>query len=812
MLQDLRYALRSLRTQPAFTAAVVLTLALGIGANAAVFDVLDRLLLRPPAHVQDADHVVRVHFTQKSHAFGTYTSAGTTWGVYSDLGEGTRSFANLAAVWQSQISVGRGQEADRARASLVSHTYFPLLGVSPALGRFFAAEEDRVSAEPVVVLSYGYWRRRFGGDPNVLGRQLWLGSDPYAVIGIAPRGFTGVSLENVDLWLPIQRANALVFGRNILSDPVSARGSFWLWIIGRLQEGVSRDIAELEATEVFRRAITGRPGADPSAIVELGPVQEARSAPDQTAKISTWLAAVAAIVFLIACANAANLMLTAAVRRRHDIAVRLALGGGRGRLLRQLFVENLCLALVAGAVALVVAMWTAPLLRTFLLPTLPPPDAVLDVRVFAATVAATLAAGLLSGVLPAWQGSRVDLVSTLKSESRGGKQRSLLRAGLLLVQVALTLVLVAGAGLFVRSLRNVRALDLGLDAERVLIATMDLREAGRTSEETSDLFLRMARRLGRIPGVERVAAAAGNPFGSHTAMSVSVPGVDSVPQLGSGGPYYSIVTPGYFETIGTEIVRGRGFTQADGAGSPWAVVISATLARLVWPNQDPVGKCVKLGSAAQCYQVVGVAEDARRWRAVEEPHMHIYVPMGQWPGETITALFVRGRDNPESLIAPVRREMQGIEPDLPFANVLVLQDLVDPTVRPWQLGAVLFTLFGALALAVAAVGLYGVLSHLVAQRTHEIGVRMALGANADSVLRLIVGEGVRMTLVGLAVGLVGAYAAGRALKALLYGVSPADPATLVTVTFVLLGTAAVASYLPARRAAKVDPMVALRYE
>ncbi len=491
-------------------------------------------------------------------------------------------------------------------------------------------------------------------------------------------------------------------------------------------------------------------------------MQEARGPQsDQSARVSKWLAAVAVLVLLIACANAANLMLTAAVQRRREVGVRLALGGGRRRLLRQLFIEHCCLALLAGAASLLIAAWAGPALRAFLLPTLPA-ESVLDLRVFAATVTVTLASGLLAGLLPAWQGSQVDVASSLKSEARGPQRRYMTRAGLVLAQVALTLTLLASAGLFLRSLRKVRGLDLGLDLRHVLRATMDLQKSGRSLEDANSLYLRMVERLTRIPGVERVAASVGHPFGYAQAMSVTVPRRDSVPQLPGGGPYYSQVTPGYFEATGTEIVRGRGFREADGAGSSKVTVISQTTAKLLWPGQDPVGHCVKLGSARDCYQVVGVAKDAARFSAVEPSAMYLYVPMGQWEPQAITALFVRARGDPDALVSTVRREMQGLAPDLPFANVMPLRDLGDRTIRPWQLGATLFSLMGVLALAVAAAGLYGVLNYLVSQRTHEIGVRMALGADAGSVVRLVVGEGVRMTVLGLFLGLVGAYVAGRA--------------------------------------------------
>ena len=572
-------------------------------------------------------------------------------------------------------------------------------------------------------------------------------------------------------------------------------------------------MAEEKATTIHRRAAAGRPGAGGIATIQMGPIQQARGPePGHTARVSRWLAAVAVIVLIIACANAANLMVAAAVRRRHDIAVRLALGAGRARLVRQLFVENSCLVLTAGTAALLIATWTGPLLRAALLPDLPPPDALLDLRVLVASVAITLAAAVLSGLVPAWYGSRLDLVSTLKADGLVAQHRGGVRTALVVIQVALTLTLLAGAGLFMRSLQKVLALDLGVDAGQVLVATMDLEQAGRSTDQINAFYWRTIEHMARNPAVEEVAASVAYPFGMSSGMSVKIPGRDSLPRLGTRGPYYSIVTPGYFKTIGTRIIQGRAFTEVDGAGSPRVVVISETMARVLWPAGGALGKCVVLGDQPQCREVIGVAQDARRFGVVEDPYMHVYVPWGQWGGRAISALFVRPRGDPEALIAPVRKELQSLEPDLPFASVVLLQDLVDPTIRPWRLGTILFGLFGALAMAVAAVGLYSMLSYVVAQRTSEIGVRMALGADASGVLRLVLDEGLRVMLPGLVVGLTGAYAAGRALAALLYGVSPTDLMAFAGVTVVLLAVGTLASYLAARRAAKMEPMVALRHE
>lgn len=576
------------------------------------------------------------------------------------------------------------------------------------------------------------------------------------------------------------------------------------------------EVAERDLTQIFRTVSRGAPniGFDSTAALILAPIHQARGpTPSLDAKVSGWLGAVAALVLLIVCANVANLLLAHATRRRHDLAVRLALGAGRGRVLREVFVQTLFLAALAGLAALLIAAWTAPALQALLLRDLPADWSSLDPRVFVFTVTVTLLAGALAGVIPAIQASRLDVVALLKSESRGALPRARIRAALLMAQVALTLVLLAGAGLFIRSVQNIRA-DLGFTPEQVAVVTMpDLRRLGRPDPEINGLYLRMLERLKSVPGVEHVAASIGHPFGRSFARGMSIPGRESIPRLNTGGPYISAVTPEFFQTLGTPVLRGRGLTSADGAGSPPAAVVNETMARLVWPNEDPLGRCIQVTGGAECYVTVGVVADVRRGQVVEEPTMQFYIPFGQHEGlGSFTALFVRTGRQADAVVSTVAREVQGVEPDLQYATVMTLEEMMGPSIRPWRLGTAMFSLFGLLALTVAAVGLCGVLTYTVAQRTQELGVRIMLGANIGDVLRLVVGQALRVTLVGIAVGAGGAYVAGRALSSLLYGVAPQDPLVFVAVAAILLGVAAAASYLPARRAAKVDPMVALRYE
>jgi len=805
MLRDLRYALRTFARSPGLVAAAVVCLALGIGANATIFDVVDTLLFRPPPHVQHPERVVRLYFRRRLPPSVTTTSSITGYPLYILIRESARAFDALAAYTYAQsASLGRGVDARRVQVVLASASYFPLLGVRPALGRFYSADEDRLGGPAVVVLGYGFWRAAFQGDPGILGRQLQLGRSSYTVVGVAPERFTGVNLENVDAWVPLTASTPELMGPGSLN-----RGSYFLEIIGRLRPG-GRQPAEREATRAFRAEDMYSHG-DSDAVVILGPVQHARGPEvSQNARVSLWLSAVSVIVLLVACANVANLLLARALQRQREIAVRLALGAARLRLARQLVTESVLLALAGGFAALLVTLWAGPVIRAFLLPDLPAVAAAVDGRVLLFTGGVALLTGFLAGCVPALQVGRADLTPALKAGAREGRyRRSRLRSGLLVGQVALTVTLIVGAGLFVRSLRNVEGQDFGFDPAHTLLATTDLRAAGYRPTEINQLNLRMLARIEALPGVEAAAATIGHPFGWATGCSVSVPGRDSIPQLKSGGPYCQRVTPGYFAAMGTP-VHGRAFTPADRSAS--VAIVSETMARLLWAGEAAIGKCFYVGSDKRCAEIVGIVPDARRFNAVEDVAMHFYVPFAPDSSQFITALVMRARGRPEDLVAPVRSAMQQTAANLPYAAVTPLADLVAPSIRPWRLGTTMFGVFAGLALVLAAVGLYGVLSYTVAQRSHEIGIRMAMGARRSNVLGLMVGQGVRIAALGAGIGALAALVGGRVLSSLLYGVSSRDPLVLLGAALIPLVVAAAASYVPARRAAKVDPVVALRYE
>jgi predicted permease len=802
MFQDLRYALRTLARSPGLSLAAVLTLGLGIGANSSIFGVVDRLFFRPPPHVVDPDRVVRVSVTRTDPRWGTITGGIGTYPDYLAFRARNRGFSTVAATMGASFNLGVGDHARRVTAELVSASFFPLLGVRAERGRFFTEEEDRVGHPAyVAVVSYAFWRSEMEQSPDALGKTLLVGHNVYTVIGVAPDHFAGLGLREPDLWLPMSAGAPEVMGnRNILTCC-----GFGFRTIARLAPGVSAARAAAEGTVLMRTE-------DSTAILALN---SARGALDPNfisdARLSIWLAVVSGIVLLIACANVANLLLARAEQRRREVAVRVALGAGRGRLIRQLYAESAVLAACGGTAAVFITLWAGPLLRAALLPDATTAS-VLDLRVFAFTAGAILVTALLAGLSPALRAGVPDLSSALKSGPReGGVQRSVTRSGLLVAQVALTLVLLTGAGLFITSLRHVQSLRLGFDADHLIVAGGDLSGLGYKTPEITAIYERIRERVARLPGVAGTSLSIGSPFGSPSIFRVAVPGVDTLPYTPTGGLFVAGVTPDYFRTMGTSVRRGRVFTDADVAGARRVVVVNQTMARLVWPGQDPIGKCMKIGNTSTCSEVVGVVEDARLFKVTDELVMQYFIPLSQFGGP-VTSLEVRTIGPADAMVGAVRREVQATSRELPYMGIDPMPQLFAGQLRVWRQGSTLLSLLGGLALLLAAVGLYGVLSYVVSQRTQELGIRIALGASRGDLLGLVVRQGLGITVVGVVIGVVGALAGGKAVAALLYGVSPHDPLVLGIVTLLLLSVAAVASYFPARRATNVDPMVALRYE
>ena len=812
---DVAYALRQIRRAPAFTTAVVGSFALGIGANATMFGIIDRLLLRAPAHVANPERIVEIG-EMRHFAGEEYRSASFSYPAFKDYRDRIPAFAGIAAAsYPRDMDLDRGEKARKVQGMLVTGSYLSLTGAHPALGRFFLPEEDREpDGAPVAVIGYGFWQREFDGASRALGATLDIGTQRYTIVGVAPRGFTGLQRAPVDVFIPITAGGSLRFGGN---EWATSRGNIWLSLYARLRPTATIAQAEAQGTALRRGIVMdgGNP-ADSTMRASLKPVlSRDEKSPSAEVRVSKLLVGVSAVVLLIACANVASLLVARALRRRREIAVRLALGIGRARLMTQLVVESVVLALLGGVGALLVVRWGGALVRNALLGNYAWDDGVVDGRLLAYAGAIALAAGLLAGIIPALGASAADLTRALKEGAReGSPHRSGVRNALLLGQTALAVVLLIGTGLFVRSLRNVNAVELGMETNKVLVATMDLRAAGFAPAETQSMFEIMARRARSVSGIANAAIGGALPFNSSYATYLRVPGVDSLPRVSDGGPYVNAVTPEFFPTLGIHILRGRPITAADMATHARVMVVSESMARLVWSGRDPIGQCVGFDAdSLPCTTVVGIAENTHRQRIIEKSEVLQYYVQLEYAPEFMRnrILFIRPvAGDPAHWVEPLRRILQTAAPNLPFADVRPMNMLLDREIRPWRLGATMFAVFGVLALVLTALGLYSVVAYGVAQRTHELGVRIALGAGQGSILRLIVRHGVALAITGTLLGIAIALASGRLVAPLLFEVSSHDAVTFVAVALVLVAVSILASVVPAMRASRVDPVVALR--
>ncbi len=813
--QNATYALRTMRRSPGFAATVIGTLAIGIGANAAMFGIVDRLLLRPAPLIREADGLRFVYHRVTFDVMGSFTNSSQGYPDYLDIAGLHDVIEVAAAAYPTSLPRGRGADADQVRALLTTASYFPTLETRPFLGRFYTEDEDRPpDGTPVVVLSYGYWQRAFGGERNVIGQTLDLQGRPFTIIGVAPRGFRGTGTADVDVFVPISAAAS----RAITTDWASTYNWQWLRVVVRLKPGVMETQAAARATLVYRAAHAKNKGERNGTAI-LGSIIPGRAPGDgatASSRLSLLLMATSIVLLLVATANIANLLVTRASQRRREIAVRLAVGISRSRLMGQLLTESVALALCAGAAALLIAAVGGMMLRRLLLPDFSRADPVVDGRVFVVAAAVSLGCGLLCGLAPALHALRGDVAGVLRAGMHGElHRRSRLRRSLLVVQGSLSVTLLAGAAMFVASLRNVLQVDLGYDAHRVLLADMNLDAVGKKAPEQIAFFRTARERIAALPEVERASIAVTAPFFSSWATNLRIAGLDSLVPLQDGGPYINAVGPEYFATMGMHIVRGRGFDSTDVRGAPPVAVINETMTRVEYPGRDPLGTCLYIeGNNTRCLTVVGIVHDFRRQSVQDVSSAQYFVlePQEVWKGPESRVVMVRPRGDLAGAERAIRATMQGIESGLPYARVDPLQTLVEPQVRPWRLGASLFVIFGATALVLAAVGLYSVVSYDTLQRTPELGVRVALGARMEQILKLVVGDGVRSALLGVLTGLALTLALGRVLAPLLFHVSPRDPLLLAVASGSLLAVALVASFLPAWRAAHVDPTVALRDE
>ena len=817
--QDATYTLRDLRRHPTFTIGVILTLALGLGANAAMFGLVDRLLFRPPAMMVGAATVHRVYLYNRT-VRGDERPAGGVYARYLDLVRWSTTLSQTAGAVLRPLAVGEGDDTQVRNVAVVSAAFFGFFEAPPILGRYFTPREDAPPAPArVAVLSNTLWRTRFGSRRDVLGATVRIDAAAYTIIGVAPDGFVGLwPYQPPAVFIPV----ATFAANRGRPDWATTYGTaFGLGIIVRRKPGVTADAATADLTKALQWSFQAQNGDLPNArpLSDLRPRALAASVlrdrgpePSSVARAATWLSGVALIVLLIAIANVANLLLARTIRRRREIAVRVALGVSRARLFRQLLTEGLFLAFLGGVVALVIAVWGSNVLRAAFLPGTESASLITDPRtlMFAGVVA--LGVGVLVGLVPMAQVARLGLTADLKSGPREGTyQRKGLRTMLLLVQCALSLVLLVGAGLFVQSLRNVRDVRLGFDADSVLLVTRNMREVRLDSAATVALRLRLLESVQQLPGVSYASLQESTPFAGESSWRLFVPGIDSVPKLGVFN--VNMVSADYFRTMGTRILHGRGIETTDGERAPRVAVVGQSMAAVLWPGQDPIGRCFRISADTMpCTYVVGVAEDIRsRSFETESRLFFYYLPAAQWLPQ-LGGLFVRARTDPDRLVELVRGRLQRDMPGSSFVTVDLLADIVDTQRRSWIAGATVFTGFGVLALVLAAVGLYSVIGYNVTQRSHELGVRLALGATRTGLVRLVVMEGLGFALAGIAIGAGVALAVGTRVGPLLFQQSPRDPMVFVVAAVVLLAVAVVASCVPAIRAAAVDPRTALQAE
>jgi macrolide transport system ATP-binding/permease protein len=826
MFQDLRYGARMLRAQPGFTAVAVFCLALGIGANTAIFGFIHAAFFRSLPAAEPERIVALSRVNESPISYPDYTFLRDNNNLLSGLAAHTAIVASISDGIRSEVVLG----------SLVSGNYFDVLGIKPVLGRAFLPEEDRMpGSHPVVIISHNFWQNRFNSDPNVVGRTIVLNNHSFTCIGVAPAESDGLTAPvKSNLWVPVMMHKQAMRGGPIAPADLLNERQFPFEVIGRLKPGVSLAQAQ-SALELLNRQndlanpppanLLRNPNQDRS--LRLIRPQGSFSGPlRQMAETATKLLSATVItILLIACANVANLLLARASTRRKEIAVRLALGASRLRLIRQLLTESLLLALLGAGAGLLMAYWVNQLLMAFK-PPFPPPfifslDLYLDARTAGFALLLALITSVLFGLAPALQASKPDMVPALKDESgaEGRRQRRFnLRDALVVAQVALSLVLLIGAGLFIRSLRHAQQIDLGFEPDNVLQISFNLNLHGYTEARGREFYRQIIERLEGVPGVQSASVTNLQPLGFIGLGSSIQPEDREIPLDERPRAIYFAVGQRYFETIGTPLLRGRYFTAQDSAASSSVAIISEGLARRLWPEMKEIGEALGKRlrmttlSTTNC-EVIGIAKDSKNSAGSPldgPPPLGIYRPFAQ-DYSPMASLVVRSNGDPRDLIPGVRREVAALDQNLP-SNMQPLTDNLRVILWPARMGAIILGIFGLLGLVLAAIGIYGVMSYMVARRTREIGVRMALGAQAGDVLKLVVRQGVRLALIGTAAGLALAFAATRLMRSLLYGVSPTDPATFAGVALFLIGVALAACYLPARRATRVDPLAALRHE
>ena len=804
LIQDLRYGARMLLKKPGFTLIAVITLALGIGANTAIFTVVNAALLRPLSY-PEPERIMRLAPDWSNVSFRSASEPKFVfWSGQSQSFDGVAATIGIG----SGVNLSGGGEPEFVAGVRVSADFFRVLGMNPAIGRGFTKEEDSPNGERVTILSHGLWRRRFAADPAIAGKSVSINGDPYTVVGVAPEDFR-YGDGQWDVLVPMR------------VNPASVAQGHNYTVLARLKAGVTREQAQAEMKSIFEQFKAAYPNQVWRNEVGIRVEPYLASLTAEARPMLLILLGAVSFVLLIACANVANLQLTQATARQKEMALRQALGASRWTLARQLLTEGLLLALIGGGTGLLLAMWGVDALAALLPQGLIPRSGEIgfDWRVLAFTLGVAVITGLLFALAPALQAARMDVNRALKEgggKGAVGGERGRMRNALVVAEVALALTLLAGAGLLIRTFANLRRVDPGFDPGNVL--TFEVAPNGEryeTTAQNADYFGRALERLNGLPGVESAAVTSNLPLGAWLNLGVGVVGKPD----SEASTEIRMITPDYFKVMKMSVRRGRGFTEADSAGAPPAIIVNETYARRTFPNADPIGQSLTV-EGTRAFQIVGVVNDVKQFGLGYPAPGAVFIPVAQVDDRVMRAarryvtmkFAVRASGDPLALGAAVKQETLKVDPSLPLTNMRSLEQIVGRSLAEQRFNSTLLSLFAAIGLLLAGVGVYGVMSYAVTQRTHEIGVRVALGARAGDVLKLIVGKGLALALVGVALGLGASFALTRLMKDFLFGVEPTDPLTFGLVALSLTVVALAACYVPARQATKVDPMVALRRE
>jgi predicted permease len=811
LFQDLRFGFRRLIKTPGFAVVAVLSLALGIGANTAIFSLVNLILFRP-LPVADPQEVVSVSAVGKDGALAAFSYPN-----YLDFRDRNEVLSGLLVSRFVSVSLSRNGNNEKVWGDLVSGNYFDLLGVKPALGRTFLPEEDKTRlSHPVVVISHSLWQTRFGGDPSVVDSDVLLNGAKFKVIGVAPAGFKGADvIYTPEIYVPFAMQKRI----EPESDYMDKRDAGNMFATGRLKPGVSVAQAEASLNLLAAQLAKEFPNENEGLKIQVVPpgfvIPQLRNA---MLGVSAALMGLVALVLLIACTNLANLLLARAAERGKEIAIRLSIGAGRARIVRQLLTESVMLSVAGGLVGVALAQWIIDSIMA-----LKPPIAIpltlelhVDWRVLVFSMIISVVTGVLFGLVPAIQATKPDLIPALKDvASQSGVRRSLLRSGLVVTQVAVSLLLLIAAGLTLRALQRLRVMNPGFNPENALMMNFDLSLQGYQTDAGMQLRKQLLNRVESLPGVQSASITDFMPLSlNYSSNQVLIEGRPQERGVNAPSAMQADVGLKYFETVGTPLVAGRDLNEQDQEGKTRSVVVNETFARKFFPGANPIenalGKQFRTAPEKQPWQIAGVARDGKYWTIGEDPQAFVWFPIGNQLAYNY--LLVRTSANPETLIGAIRGEFRNLDPNLPVTDVKTLTEHMKLSLFPARAFAALLSAFGSLALALAAIGIFGVMSYAVSQRTREIGVRMALGAGAKDIFKLIVGRGLSLTLIGVGVGLAVALVGTRLLSSLLYSVSAIDPLTFAGVTLLLLAVAFLACYFPARRAMKTDPMAALRCE